>query len=311
MNPSDKKFINRPIANDEDFWRIRQLLLETYPITPLCFNWEPRRWDGRRFYNANPSWEASRAGVGQMWETEDGRLIGAIHPEGKGDAHLQIHPDYRHIEDSMIAWAEVNLSAPTDDGVQRLDIFVHEYDTTRQQLLAQRGYKKMPWSGVSRRLRFDDDRTIEQPTVAAGYTLRITQPEDDGDCDKLAVLLNAAFIRDFHVGAEYQTFARLAPSFRQELDLVAVAPDGSFASYVGIPYDEAIGHGIFEPVCTHPGHQRKGLARALMLEGLHRLKALGAQDVIVETGDMIPANRLYDSLGFTETSKGFVWRKTL
>ena len=90
---------------------------------------------------------------------------------------------------------------------------------------------------------------------------------------------------------------------------MAVAPDGSFAAYAGIPYDESTRHGIFEPVCTHPDHQRKGLARALMLERLRRLKALGAADVTVETGDMIPANRLYDSLSFTETEKGFVWRK--
>ena len=308
--PKIEEISHRPIQDDGDFWRIRELLQETYPITPLCFNWEVRRWDGRRFYNADPAWENSRTGVGQMWETEDGRLIGAIHPEGKGDAHLQIHPNYRHIEAEMIAWAEANLTAPTDEGVQRLDIFVHEYDTTRQQLLAQRGYEKMPWSGVSRRLRFDAKTPIEQPAMAADYTLRTTQPEDEDDCQRLADLLNAAFNRDFHVGAEYQTFARLAPSFRQELDLVAVGPDGLFASYVGIPYDEATRHGIFEPVCTHPDHQRKGLARALMLEGLHRLKALGAQDVTVETGDMIPANRLYDGLGFTETSKGFVWRKT-
>ena len=90
---------------------------------------------------------------------------------------------------------------------------------------------------------------------------------------------------------------------------MAVAPDGTFAAYVGVPYDEANKCGIFEPVCTHPDHRRKGLARTLMLEGLQRLKTLGAVDVHVETGDMIPANRLYDSIGFTEAYKGFVWRK--
>ena len=42
-----------------------------------------------------------------------------------------------------------------------------------------------------------------------------------------------------------------------------VAPDGSFAAYVGIPYDEANRRGIYEPVCTHPDHQRQGLARRI------------------------------------------------
>jgi len=51
------------------------------------------------------------------------------------------------------------------------------------------------------------------------------------------------------------------------------------------------------------------LGKALMQEGLLRLKALGAVDVTVETGDMIPANKLYNSIGFTEMYKGFYWRK--
>jgi mycothiol synthase len=129
------------------------------------------------------------------------------------------------------------------------------------------------------------------------------------DCQRIADILNAAFNRDFHKGSDYQNLALNAPCFRRDLDLVAVAPDGSFAAYVGIPYNEANKLGIFEPVCTHPDHQRQGLAKALMQEGLLRLKAIGAVDVTVGTGDMIPANRLYDSLGFTEAYKGHIWQK--
>ena len=93
--------------------------------------------------------------------------------------------------------------------------------------------------------------------------MRATRPEELADCQQIADLLNAAFNRTFHNPWEYQNFARRAPSFRNELDLVAVAPDGTFAAYVGIPYDEANRLGIFEPVCTHPDHLRRGLARAL------------------------------------------------
>ena len=101
----------------------------------------------------------------------------------------------------------------------------------------------------------------------------------------------------------------MRPSFRCELDLVAVAPDGTFAAYVGIPYDEANRLGIFEPVCTHPDHLRRGLARALMTEGLLRLWAMGAQEAIVGTGDMVAANGLYTGMGFTEAYRNWIWRK--
>ncbi|MEZ4830633.1 MAG: hypothetical protein R2873_01295 [Caldilineaceae bacterium] len=46
-----------------------------------------------------------------------------------------------------------------------------------------------------------------------------------------------------------------------------------------------------------------------MLEGMHRLRLRGAVDVIVDTGDMVPANALYSAMGFTEAYRGFVWKK--
>jgi ribosomal protein S18 acetylase RimI-like enzyme len=147
--------------------------------------------------------------------------------------------------------------------------------------------------------------------MAAGYTLRTTRPEELVDCQQIADLLNAAFNRTFHNPWEYHNFARHAPSFRQELDLVAVAPDGTFAAYVGIPYDEANRMGIFEPVCTHPDHLRLGLARALMTEGLLRLWQIGATEAIVATGDMVAANGLYTAMGFTEAYRNYIWRKEL
>lgn len=67
----------------------------------------------------------------------------------------------------------------------------------------------------------------------------------------------------------------------------------------------------YEPVCTHPAHRRRGLARALMIEGLHRLAARGARTVTVETGNAVPANGLYDAMGFTESAVGHLWRKAL
>ena len=100
-----------------------------------------------------------------------------------------------------------------------------------------------------------------------------------------------------------------SPSFDHNLDLVAVAPDGAFAAYVGMTYDKVNRSAEFEPICTHPDHQRKGLARALMLDGLHRLHKLGAVDVFVDTGDQVAANKLYEAMGFTEAYKGYYWQK--
>ena len=171
-----------------------------------------------------------------------------------------------------------------------------------------RGYAKLPYGGVTRHLRIGK-QSLQKPSVAEGYVMRTTQPEAMANCWRIADLLNAAFKRSIHTGAEFQTFALSAPCYVPDLDLVAVAPDGTFGAYVGIAYDPDNHKGIFEPVCTHPDHQRKGLARALMTEGLLRLRNLGAIEVIVETGEMVAANALYTGMGFTEAYKNYTWKK--
>jgi mycothiol synthase len=296
----------RPFEGDDDFWLVRNLLIETYPLTPTGFNWEIRRWDGWRHHLADTHWRA----LVHLWFTEDDVLVGTAHPEYGGDAYLELHPDYRHVEEEMIAWAEGHLASQAEGaGRHLLSIFAFEYDSPRCHLLEKRDYVKTSNWGVTRRLRLGH-RPIPQPTLAEGYVIRSTRPDHD-EYQKIADVLNAGFGRVRHTAEEFVAFVSTSPSYRHDLNLIAEAADGSFASLVGVTYDEANRRGIFEPVCTHPDHRRKGLARALMYEGLRRLKALDATDAYVETGEDVAANQLYEAVGFTEAYKGYVWKKEL
>ena len=293
----------RVYRDHEDFWLIRELLLSSYPHTPVAFNWEIRRWDGWMHHRRKPLSISRLAELVHLWETPDGVVIGAVHPEGSGDAYLQLHPDYRHIEEEMIEWAEHHLRVP--DNGHRLDIYVFDYDTPRQHLLEGRGYRKTSQLMVTRRLRFGG-RLLPAPEMADGYVLRSTHSDD---YQRVADIINAGFDRTSHSAAEVEGFMTRSPSFRHDLDLAAETADGSFAAYVGLTHDEVNRRGIVEPVCTHPDHLRRGLARALLLEGLARLRALGVADVYVDTGDAIPANRLYEAVGFTEAYPSYAWRR--
>ncbi len=299
---------SRPYFSEEDFWRVRRLIVETYPIALTGLNWEMRRWDGWHTHRTEKLADAELARLIHLWETPDGQVVGAVHPDGAGDCVLEIHPDYRSLEAEMLAWGEANLAAERD-GARQIDTFAFDHDERRRHLLAARGYQQMPYGDVFRRRRFDG-QALPRVELASGYTLRTTRPHDDGDCQRIADLLNAAFNRSIHSAAEYRHFTNGSPSFRHDLNLVAEAPDGSFAAHVGVNFEPTYCYGIFEPVCTHPDHQRKGLARALMNEGLHRLKVIGARDAYVGTGDGMDANYLYEAVGFTEVYHGFVWRKT-
>jgi mycothiol synthase len=92
---------------------------------------------------------------------------------------------------------------------------------------------------------------------------------------------------------------RAAPVYRSDLDLVAVAPDGSLAAYAIVWYDAACRVGEFEPVGTHPAYRRRGAARAVMLAGLRCLHELGAYRALVTSSATNPASiGLYESVGF-------------
>lgn len=301
---------DRAFASHADFWRIRQLCINTFSITGLGWNWELRHWDGNRFYAADPVLNPDWARGIHLWETPEGQLAGAVNDEGGGLFYLQLDPEYREaVEEPMIAWAEDHLAVPLAGSAQRLaQMEVFEYDTIRQRMLTRRGYIKQPEGGVIRRM-YLPRKLLPEVRLYDGYTLRTIHGKDMADCQRLADLLNAAFHRSFHNAGEFYQFARLAPCYCEDLHLVAEAPDGSFAAHVAVIYDEANRRGLFEPVCTHPDHQRKGLAYDLMREGLRRLQALEARQVTVETGDMIPANALYDAMGFTEAYKSYLWKK--
>lgn len=89
------------------------------------------------------------------------------------------------------------------------------------------------------------------------------------------------------------------PLHRPEFDLRIVAPDGTAAAYCLLWRDGATGVGHFEPVRTEGAHQRRGLGRALMAEGMRRLAAHGATLVKVDTYANNPAAiALYTRAGF-------------
>jgi GNAT superfamily N-acetyltransferase len=178
MDNMSQEAIRSRQTQNKDYERIRCLLLETQADAPVGLNWDIRRLESKRWYDARSAGDPDWRKNSRLWETTKGFLVGWVHPDSMGYPYIEIHPDYRYLEGEMIAWAEEHFA---DDG--RVQFFVYDYDL----------------------------------------------------------------------------------------------------------------------------HRQKGLAKALMQEGLRRLKAQGAINVIVETGDMVPANRLYTSLGFTEMYQGHYW----
>lgn len=85
-----------------------------------------------------------------------------------------------------------------------------------------------------------------------------------------------------------------------ELDLAIQSPEGDIAAYALFWFDAATSVGLIEAMRTEDAHQRRGLARALIGEGLARLIARGAQRFKVGYSTEV-ARALYVSSGFEVT----------
>jgi mycothiol synthase len=125
--------------------------------------------------------------------------------------------------------------------------------------------------------------------------------DDDDDVRARASVTFAAFDNpppfDRYL-AEYRSFVA-SPAYPRGWDLLCRTPEGAPASCCIAWPDPVSGVGSFEPVATRAEHVRRGFGRAVMAEGLRRLREAGMHTAIVHTSiGNEAANGLYRSLGF-------------
>lgn len=308
MKPSLRRF-----QHEDDYWRIRGFLRQVFLLNDRReLSWQPYRFDYCRWHCYENIEHCRMEDVIYIWENGDGKIAAVLNPENLGDVFLHVHPALRteQLETEMIETAEQQLAASDAEGRRRVRIWVESNDELRQSILMGRGYTKGSWPEYQRRRSMN--MLIPNPPLAEGYTIRAL-----GDSDELPARSWISW-KAFHPdepderyeGWEWYRNVQRAPLYRRDLDLMVVAPNGEFASFCTIWFDDVTRTGAFEPVGTAPAHQRLGLGKALMCEGLRRLERLGATQATVGAYS-VRANALYASAGFTSYDTSDPWQKTL
>lgn len=303
----------RVYQDETDYWRIRAFLRDLLVLNDFRErSWHLYRWDYCRWHVwenlVRPALEDSVF----LWEAEDGRLAAVLNIEDPGQAFLQVHPHWRTaaLENAMLDIAEARLAVQGADGTCRLQVWTNALDTFRHALLGRRGYEQTGWLEYQRRQTLG--RLLPDVALVPGYTVRAL-----GDAGELPARSWASF-RAFHPddtagsyqGWEWYRNVQRAPLYRSDLDIVAVTDSGEVAAFCTVWYDDVTGTGAFEPVGTVPEHQRRGLGKAVMTEGLRRLQRLGATRAYVASTSP-GAHALYASVGFTDYELHGPWSKRL
>lgn len=98
------------------------------------------------------------------------------------------------------------------------------------------------------------------------------------------------------------------PLYDPRLDLAVLAPNDEVAGYALFWADPRTGVGLVEPVRVHEAYQRRGLALALVTEGLDRLARRGARRMKVSCATEA-ACALYARAGFRPSGSSTTWRR--
>jgi ribosomal protein S18 acetylase RimI-like enzyme len=297
----------REYHDEDDYWRVRAFLRAVLLLndrrTP---SWEVARWDYWRWHIVENIVRQPPEALVTLWEDTAGEVRAVLNVEEPGDLFLSVHPAHNTpaLLDAMLDVAEAGQSA----GAEPQRVWASERDTEREAALARRGYAPQGRPEHMRRRRLD--APVAAVTPAAGYLVRALG--DEAELPARSWLSWQVFHPDEpddrYQGWTWYRNVQRAPLYRRDLDLVAVAPSGELAAFCTVWFDDVTRTGIFEPVGTAPAHQRRGLGRAVMTEGLRRLQCLGA--TLAYVGSYGPrAHALYEAVGFTDVELLRPWVK--
>lgn len=295
----------RPFATEADYAQMRELLIDGFAISSPPFystvgctvgdlDWW--RW------TANPGEGIVKA---RLW-FYGVDLIAFAWP-GVGQVDLLVHPHHRHVEPLMLEWAEAQL-APASLGDQDgsgLKIWSFDGDRRRIATLRQAGYERTAEALCFRRRADLTDAPL--PVVPDGFRIRNVVGEED--LERRVDVHRDAFAPSKMTVEKHRNVMR-SVTYRAELDLVVEAPDGSFAAYCLVWFDERNRFGLFEPVGCHSSYRQRGLTKSVMFEGMRRLRELGAETAYVNSVlGVLPAAALYDSVGMRVLDENHAWVK--
>jgi mycothiol synthase len=310
------KLLARPYRDNLDLTAMRQLLIigrlaniSASYMHPGCLDWAthypPDEHNNRRNLRL---WELvdNDQPVLQAW---------AIFLPNEGSFDLFVHPAlhgtpvHEIVMDEYVAWAEARAR---EAGLKQIYPFwAMDYDKVLDRLMKARGFVVVqadPAPPLFERT-LDELPSIQLPE---GYIVLGVRNLEDGRLR--AQVTHGAFQPNDDWDGYWTTYAQFIGSavYDGERDLFVRSPDGRGASACTIWFDSDNGVGLFEPVGTHPDFQRKGLGKAVMTEGMRRMKAAGMHRAAVGFDpNNAAALALYTSMGFRASCFFAVARKEL
>jgi len=247
-----------------------------------------------------------------LWRNAAGQLAAYALVDHYNNLIFELDPQLASpdLPGEIIAWgvARRRSRLTEEDESPTLDASCSADNLEQIALLEAHGFVREPITSVH--LARSLSEPIPQPVLPPGFTIRPTGGA--AEAEAWVVLHRAAFGTE-HMELEERLAMLAEPEYDPQVDLMAVAPDGRLAAYCMVQISRSENartgrsEGYTDPVATHPDFQRRGLARALLLTGLHLLKDRGIATALMGTSsENAPMLATARSVGFVVVSTS-VW----
>jgi ribosomal protein S18 acetylase RimI-like enzyme len=302
--------VARPATGLEDLRAVGDLLSRAWVAGDPHVSWTPG--DLQWWYAQ--MWPAALGSRLRLWSAA-GRLVAwSWHDPHDEEGPREI--EYHAFSGDRAVDLEVArhiLAATVADGGS-IEATAADNDTGRRRLLAEFGFERLePGPDAPRHLTGSQyQRSAADPiadaALAPGYRIRSLSGAEE--IPRRVEVHRAAFAPSRMSVDKYERLITL-PSYKVEDDLVVEAPDGTFAAFTMAWWDPVARIGEFEPVGTHPDHQRRGLGKALLTHALRRYREAGARLVqVYSDAENVASEALYQSVGFTRVALDRRYRRS-
>ncbi|MBI3913707.1 MAG: GNAT family N-acetyltransferase [Chloroflexi bacterium] len=293
-------YTSRPFENEHDLQALHQFLIELRAQRGHLAYWHIGDLTWRFFLQ---ELRGDPRDIIRLWHDARGALAGFawFAYDYAFDWQLRVDASARGIEDEMLAWAKEHWASalPNASGEKpSLWSDALEKDDVRSAFLERNRFARgdKPMIYFQRAL----DEAFLTPKLPDGFSIRAVRAAD-------AANRAGAHREAFHPSrVTDEGYARLMqmPEYDREQDVVTVAPDGVIAAFAMSWVDLVNRLGEFEPVGARVAYRQRGLTKAVLLEGMRRMRTRGAAIASVWTNeDNVAAVRLYESVGFTRVDR--------
>jgi predicted N-acetyltransferase YhbS len=316
-----------PFLFDRDFLRVRDFLAQTFTHFSHAVNWRIERWEYAFGFVAPflanwredpPQQESIDDMLSQMaertglWETGTGEVAGVVSIEHADPTHpafaeffIQRHPQHLDLLPQMLDFAEEHLRTPR---MTRQFLYADPADKTLVDLLTARGFMPDPEKAANEsEFDFSVNQIPDKPKLPDGFRLQSMVDENDlaKRCKAFGIAFNHPDPLEWPSLLSYQDLQTM-PDYHRELDIVVVAPDGEYAAFSLIWYDDVNRLACLEPVGCQPEFRRMGLAREAIYEGIRRVVRKGTNRIYVGSDQ-----DFYHAIGFIPAEHRILYEKPL